>query len=324
MGGADPDNVTLKVIEALQELNIPNLHVKIIVGPANPHLETLQQAVSLSTINCELVNAARDMPGLMQWADLAVSAAGSTCWELCCLGVPFMTIILAENQELLARELERQGVARCFDATRSADAIAAMIEELAMDPEKRARCSGLGKDMVDEFGADRILYQPVKEAGLCLFDGRLALRPASESDMELFGQWANDPSVRANCYNPEAIPANAHRKWFLEKLSSGDTLMLVLELNGIPVGQIRYDRRGETADIGFSIDKRFRGLGLGRKIIEQSLERAFSTLRVKAVRAEVFSANSASRIAFAKTGFELTETREIKGVPSHIFVRKRL
>ena len=99
--------------------------------------------------------------------------------------------------------------------------------------------------------------------------------------------------------------------------------MFVLELNEIPVGQIRYDRRGETADIGFSIDQRFRGLGLGQKIIEHSLGRACSELGVNTVWAEVFSSNSASRIAFIKPGFELMETCEIKGVPSLVFVRKQ-
>jgi spore coat polysaccharide biosynthesis predicted glycosyltransferase SpsG len=112
MGGSDPDNVTLKVIEVLKKLDVPGLHVKVIVGPANPHLEALQQAASSSDISCELISSVRDMPSLMQRADLAISAAGSTCWEFCCLGVPLMTIILAENQVGLSGRLEKSGASK--------------------------------------------------------------------------------------------------------------------------------------------------------------------------------------------------------------------
>jgi UDP-2,4-diacetamido-2,4,6-trideoxy-beta-L-altropyranose hydrolase len=323
LGGADPDNVTLKVIEALKQLNLPELKVKVIVGPANPHSESLKKVVELSTFDLRLLTDVKDMSGLMIWADLAVSAAGSTCWEFCCLRVPFMTIILAENQARLATEMARCGIADCLGKKPSLNTISNKVQELATDIKKRVRCTELGKELVDGFGIDRVLYEPAKESELNLFDGRLSLRSAVEKDMELFARWANDPSVRSNCYNTAPIPMNVHRAWFAEKLSSANTLMLVLELDGVPVGQIRYDRRGEMADIGFSLDKAFRGLGLGQKIIEQSLGRAFSELEVNAVRAEVFSANTASRIAFVKTGFELLETCEIKGVPSLVFVRKR-
>lgn len=323
LGGADPDNVTLKVIQALNHLNMPDLHVKIIVGPANPHLEVLRQALSSSTINCELINSVWDMPGLMQWADLAISAAGSTCWELCCLGVPFITLVLAENQRGLATELDRRAIASCLGENPSVDAIAGTITNLLTGREERTRRSKVEQELVDCFGTDRVLCSPAKDVGLDIFSGRLSLRSAAECDMALFWKWANDPSVRANCYNPEPIPLESHQKWFFSKLVSDDTLMLVLELDGIPAGQVRYDRYGDTADIGFSIDPRFRGLGLGQKIVEQSLNPAFTRLKIARVRAEVFAANSASQAVFIKTGFESEELCEIKGVPSFVFIKKR-
>ena len=49
LGGADPDNVTSKVIQALQLLDMPELHVKVIVGPANPHRASLEDAIQHST-----------------------------------------------------------------------------------------------------------------------------------------------------------------------------------------------------------------------------------------------------------------------------------
>ena len=114
LGGADPDNVTGKVIEALVPLDI---EVKVVVGGSNPHLLELQQAVvSLRTqpAKIELVQNPTDMPGLMAWADLAIAAGGSTAWELAFMGLPFFTIILAENQVHLASALDSLGATTCL------------------------------------------------------------------------------------------------------------------------------------------------------------------------------------------------------------------
>jgi hypothetical protein len=44
-------------------------------------------------------------------SDLAISAAGSTAWEMCCLGLPMVLMPIAENQSDVAASLARRGVA---------------------------------------------------------------------------------------------------------------------------------------------------------------------------------------------------------------------
>ena len=51
------------------------------------------------------------MPQLMAWADLAVSAAGTTCWELAFMGLPMLLVVLADNQRPNATCLDELGVA---------------------------------------------------------------------------------------------------------------------------------------------------------------------------------------------------------------------
>jgi len=111
LGGADPDNITVKVIRALKRLNDSALNAKVIVGPANPNLDELNKEVADVFFKCEIVYAVSDMPGLMAWADLAISAAGSTCWELCYMGVPSLVVVAAENQRKIAFELDKCGAA---------------------------------------------------------------------------------------------------------------------------------------------------------------------------------------------------------------------
>ena len=81
LGGGDFYNQTLKAIRAVERLKIENLKVKAVVGAANPHLAELQNTVKTSPVDIELTFSAGNMAELMAWADLCISAAGSTCWE---------------------------------------------------------------------------------------------------------------------------------------------------------------------------------------------------------------------------------------------------
>ena len=54
----------------------------------------------------EVVVNINDMAQRMADSDLAIGAAGSTSWERCCLGLPTLMVVLAENQQAGAQALE--------------------------------------------------------------------------------------------------------------------------------------------------------------------------------------------------------------------------
>ena len=111
MGGGDPDNVTVKVIRALNSLNDPDLEVKIVAGPANPNIDALNNALLSAQCSMHIVHNVKGMPELMAWADIAVSAGGSTCWEMCLMGLPMILIVTADNQEGSVDGLYKAGAA---------------------------------------------------------------------------------------------------------------------------------------------------------------------------------------------------------------------
>jgi spore coat polysaccharide biosynthesis predicted glycosyltransferase SpsG len=47
----------------------------------------------------------------MAYSDLAIGAAGATSWERCCLGLPTIMVVLAENQRYAALKIEQAGAA---------------------------------------------------------------------------------------------------------------------------------------------------------------------------------------------------------------------
>jgi UDP-2,4-diacetamido-2,4,6-trideoxy-beta-L-altropyranose hydrolase len=159
LGGSDPDNVARKVIQALSPLDIGDIKLEIIAGPVNMHLNELSSELEHSSFAYELMTEVSDMSSLMADADLAISAGGSTCWELAFMGVPFMIIILAKNQEGAAIRLHDEGVAlncgwfNTFSRRRFSDDLSRMISA----PELRESFSRKARRLVDGFGAERLI-----------------------------------------------------------------------------------------------------------------------------------------------------------------------
>jgi len=134
--------------------------------------------------------------------------------------------------------------------------------------------------------------------------GVLHVRPAVDGDKLLFWSWANDPDVRVNSFSVDKIPYDSHSKWFDSKLKSKLTCMYILELDGDPVGQIRYDNFTDgIAEVDFSITKAQRGHGFGTLIIEMTCHKACIELSVVSLVGFVKSSNQSSCRVFEKAGF---------------------
>jgi len=158
LGGADPDNVTLKVIEALQLLDDQEMKVKIIIGPANPHQETLNNALVSAHFEMELLANPLNMPDLMAWADMAISVGGSTCWELAFMELPSILMALSPDQRGIVDKLSQNGFALVIDEHTAQD-IANALNALLFNYELRMAMSLQGRNLVDGNGACRVVKE---------------------------------------------------------------------------------------------------------------------------------------------------------------------
>ena len=157
MGGGDPDNVTMKVVQALKQINIKGLNAKIIVGPANPNLHALKAECGNST-NLQIIANATNMPELIAWAAVAVSAGGSTCWEMALLGLPNLIMYFADNQRPIAEKLHEYGAALSMGWSHqlTIESIKQRIEDLLLSQERRNEYSIKSQDLVDGKGSQRV------------------------------------------------------------------------------------------------------------------------------------------------------------------------
>lgn len=145
LGGTDPGNVTGAVLDAVAA---SGLAVDVVMGAKAPHLEAVQaQAAALphTTVHVGIP----DMAGLMAVADLAIGAGGTSTWERCCLGLPTLMLVIADNQRDVARLVAESGAARLV-------AVADLPAALTVPPAELRAMSAAAARLCDGLGAARV------------------------------------------------------------------------------------------------------------------------------------------------------------------------
>lgn len=133
------------------------------------------------------------------------------------------------------------------------------------------------------------------------------LRAATQSDMNLLYEWANDPAVRENSFNTDPIPYETHVAWFQRMINDDGILQFILMDGEIPVGQIRLSLLLEEAEIGYSIASEFRGKGYGRRILQLIVEKVQDSYpNIQKLVAKVKPDNIPSKRLFESEGFNMT------------------
>jgi len=300
MGGADPGNATLAILQALPGELLRRIRLHLLVGPHNPHRDSLLHWVQVSGVQAVIHSAVRDMPALLAGMDMAVTAAGSTCWELMCMGLPFVTVVLADNQRDIAGRLDAEGVARSAGtlegaAPDGAARAAALLGELLDDSAGAQDRVEMAMRLADGRGALRV-------AGTMLLDGHF-LRPVVAKDCEALWRLANDPSARAASFNSAPIKFADHCEWLARRLVDPDVLLFLLVTgDDEPVGYVRFEQREHGWVVSVALAPDARGKGLGSRLIASG-SALFCQRRNEPVTALVKADNAASLAAFRRAGY---------------------
>ncbi len=157
LGGADPSGVTRLVLQGLVGVET-TLDVVAVVGASNRFGEEIRALAEAAPHRVLIRHDARDIAALMQWADVAISAGGTTCWELAYLGVPKIIVILADNQRGIAGGLDEAGVSISLGwyADLTGEALASAVDRLVSNVNLRQEMSRRGRALVDGQGSSRV------------------------------------------------------------------------------------------------------------------------------------------------------------------------
>lgn len=158
MGGADPDNVTSEVLGFLEKCAPANTVVDVVVGPMNPHHQQLLDDRRKSSLTIRIHRNVDRMSSLYQHVDLAITAGGSTCYELCFRGVPMVVIPIAANQQPVAASLQAHQVATVINSPHELADKSTMttVRRVIRDSSRRQQMIGNGQLLIDGQGAFRL------------------------------------------------------------------------------------------------------------------------------------------------------------------------
>ncbi len=159
-GATDPDNMTAVALEGIAESGL-DVHVEVVIGSSAPHLKTVMQTAETATRDISVIAGAApwEVADAMVRADLAIGATGTSSWERCCLGLPGLVIVCADNQLLIAEGIAQAGaveiIGRSGDVGK--DDVARALGGIASDMARVGEMSAAAAAICDGEGVGRVV-----------------------------------------------------------------------------------------------------------------------------------------------------------------------
>lgn len=159
LGGSDAANLTSVVIEAINRVQWPSpIAVDVVLGGTNPWYDVVAARAARSSCPMQVHVNLADMVSPMIAADLAIGTAGTTSWERCCLGLPSIMVVAADNQRKIAQALAGAGAAITLDVSDGlTEDLVDELTDLANQPSRLLAMSERAATLVDGLGCERVL-----------------------------------------------------------------------------------------------------------------------------------------------------------------------
>lgn len=160
-GGSDKYNLAGLLLEVLlQDDRTKRFQYHVVSGAFNTHISYLEK-IAGKHANISIYQNVTDMSELMQKCDVAITAGGSTMYELSAIGLPIICFSFVDNQERIVQTFADKGIV-CYGGDYLAEkenllkAVSEHLSELAESCRSRLEYSRKEKSLVDGQGAMRI------------------------------------------------------------------------------------------------------------------------------------------------------------------------
>jgi len=152
-GGVDPKNYTTKALEIIKMSALPrSIEITIVMGVTAPNIGKVKQLVETFPYETEIKVNVTGMAKLMANADLAIGATGATTLERCCLGLPSIQAVIADNQKLIAENLSSINAIKYIEKMEDINTLLLTADNWMHTTSQRAAsiCDGAGTVRVIE------------------------------------------------------------------------------------------------------------------------------------------------------------------------------
>lgn len=313
-GATDPANATASVLDALDGI-VDAATVTVVLSSRAPHVNSVR---TRSRGNTQLLVDVQTMAELMTRADLAVGALGATAFERAVLGLPSIVVTLADNQRGMARMLA-ENVA-VLDAGSIDDdfvpRLRHLVTGLLSNDEARRRLAQAASALVDGRGPMRIMLGMLDD-GVSKDGARIRLRTASLDDEGWLFDLQAHPQTRRYFRNAAAPGPEEHHAWLQKTLRDEEKQLLIVEVDGAPVGNLRLDRLSGRAganeyELSIVIDQKYHGRGVGASALRFVRE----LMPGATLDAAILPDNHASRALFKSVGYVALTDNVYQSKPS--------
>lgn len=136
----------------------------------------------------------------------------------------------------------------------------------------------------------------------------LIIRPLEAGDSLALWRIRNSEPVRLLSNDPTSIPQTSHETWFARYLANPANHCYVAQQGRAVVGYCRVD----GGLISIAVDPEFHGQGIGRKLLQVTIEKVSPDVPV--ITAEILLNNPGSLKLFQSVGFTISSQDEKKHI----------
>lgn len=162
-GNTDARNCVGMILSKFKKIKVSSLEIHVVVGGMFDSKDQLHQLYDGDSM-VVLHENVKSMSSLMAISDLAISANGTTVYELAAAQVPVISFSMVEEQIKSARKLSELGVVEycgeIFNDTENVvNKIVNMALKLAESDEERRRLNQKAHSVIDGRGCERIVEE---------------------------------------------------------------------------------------------------------------------------------------------------------------------
>ena len=301
LGGVDKENYTNKIIKEIEKSNLSrDIEIIVVLGKTSPHIEAVMLASKNSSFDIHVKTGVQNFAELMSNADLAIGAGGTTTWERCCLGLPTIQLVIAENQKILSESLSNINALLFLSSPsnlKSAlDKAKDNLEVLALN----------SFNLVDGKGVLRvsniILLAEFFELGL----GLIPYQSLSRNDALEILLMRNNIEIRKWMTNKKIITIKEHLNFISNLSKKKNCLFLVLKNNCKIIGTINFtsiNKVNGSAEFGIFANPFLFEKGRGERLMKAAMLYSKNCLRLKRLNLQVFAENKAAINLYKKYNF---------------------
>ena len=267
LGGVDKKDQTSEIIKRLNECNLNDtVEIIVVLGQNAPHLNSVKDAANNSLYNVTLKTGVNEFAPLMSSVDLAIGAGGTTTWERCCLGLPTIQLVIAENQRALTEALSSIKALIYLELLND-------LKTAIIKAQKNLKDLATNSfSLVDGMGAKRV-------ASMIFMSNfyKLNLTPyqcQSKRDLLSILKMRNDFRIRKWMNNKETISQKSHFDFVHNLFNKKDCRYLVLRENQKIIGTLNFTKINyidETAEFGLYANPFLKEKGRGEKLINAAI-----------------------------------------------------